>query len=498
MLPLLALACALLFATLCKRQLTTALAGGATALLFVIVGIGWQGLITAAPSLSYGGDRFLLVYFTLAAAALFVAAFFAFSRAAMLRRAERWRTGLTAFVAVTVVVLGGAQAITALTTHDDASRGWLQFAANVPGKDAIILRSQPDRFTGDSLWLAATGQPLRQLTDRMAYRPVVSPDGEWLVYQSQLGPFGIRMNGCELRAVRLAGTDDHRVAEAPSCGAAMVFSNDGDRFAMAAWPAPGLRIAALDGSVPPEVLEAPPEYGYPVTWTGDDRAVVWRRPRGAAALSRIDVRSGRVSDLFVAAGATDFNVRSVSARRLLVEARFARVTGSGERVTTERSIIDLDNGRVAPAPPACSPQDSVFALIDDGTYLAYPHCTNRAPHTELRLLDLDGGAERTLAFVEGRIARVVASPTGKNLWLRVEAGADDADGSRFRDLIVDRDGDPRQLGFPRFTGRLGDWDIDRWLDDDHLLLGRYVGQRRFDYAKLHVRTDELTTIVGGR
>jgi hypothetical protein len=252
------------------------------------------------------------------------------------------------------------------------------------------------------------------------------------------------------------------------------------------------------------VLPTPERYGRPLAWTSDDRSILWYGSGRPGALYRLDVDTGGATRLVGPGVGTDddvirLNVPLLSARRLVVRAEYpTRYFDGGEGVGDVRfHVLDLDTGRVRPAPEFCAHWPWTIALIHEGGSLLYPACPNSTDGGELRAHDLDSGSERTVAAFDGQIWRVTASPTGNMMRVMVRNVDESGEQSRYREFIVDLDGDVRRVELPQIADQSSQWDINRWLDDTHLLLERRPGPG-FAYAKFDPRTNELELIVGNR
>jgi hypothetical protein len=166
------------------------------------------------------------------------------------------------------------------------------------------------------------------------------------------------------------------------------------------------------------------------------------------------------------------------------------------------SVIELATGRVTAFPWGC-PGLPDLSLSPDGDRLYYPDCPNDGDlGSRLRMHDFGSGEDVVLAELDGHLDRLLPSPAGSRLLVRVRGreqgrrqvlglGGEFVDSARpaHRYLVVDvEDGVARRLEQPL------SWQVYGWLDEDRLVVSR--GLRERSIALLDVDTGEIEVIAG--
>lgn len=494
-LPVVGLASGIFFATIIRRPLPAALAGGMATLVATFLSVAWGAAISAQSSLADGAEGFLVGSFAVFASALAIGGLFLFRAGVMLPGAGK--APLVALTAIAVLVGGaiGILGVAVVTTHADASAALRQFSARpLTGSGAVMLISRPNGFVGPSIWIATTEAAPRRLTRRMAYAPSVSPDGEWLVYGSGLGRFGTRRDTCELRAVRVSGAQDHRIADAVPCGYPAVFSQDGSRVAIAGLP--GLIIATVDATQEAKWLDTPTPSGNALAWVDDDTGIIWRADR-AHGVALIDVDSGEASQLFADAAARLVYVPRFSRRRIVVDVLYPqRLVENGSRDTDrELLLVDVATGGTESLSALCAARAFTLDFVQEGEALVYSKCATDGSRSELWLRNLENGVERMLTEVPGAVDSVRSYDEGQRFLVQVDTGAPRASGHRFRSFVVEQNGARTEVDFSRIeaeTGPGGAWRITSFLDAHHVLLARRVARNHYEYVRFDLRSGDVS------
>jgi len=208
--------CAIYCSIFVKRPMVAAVGGFAVAAgLSVGVGLIW-GLVMpwapASPAFAFFG-RGIQLGIPLATIAIWIAAFWVFSRGDIFAGDVRKRAlkPLAAIVAV-VVLLGagpamwsGMQMMSQVASYRFGNLllvdGAITLAERTPNGLSTHLKRVPVNGTGPVI-----------LPPEHATNPVVSPDGEWVVYVDHGGYWGMASGEIVLRAMRVDGSEDHAIS----------------------------------------------------------------------------------------------------------------------------------------------------------------------------------------------------------------------------------------------------------------------------------------------
>ena len=186
---------------------------------------------------SGGEDEFVLALSLIVALGLLAVSAYAF-RTGDLRLADRRRTLRLTAGSLIVLLVGGSFGAAAFATHIDPETDRLSFVAAVPGTDTMVVTATRSGFSGSSYYRGGADGSFLRLTGRLARAGELSPDGQWLLYESGLGALNMR-DGCQLRAARLDGSEDRLIVprgEPGSCIRSAGFSPQGSRFTMTTGP----------------------------------------------------------------------------------------------------------------------------------------------------------------------------------------------------------------------------------------------------------------------
>ncbi|HEX9700381.1 MAG TPA: hypothetical protein VGD06_13075 [Acidobacteriota bacterium] len=542
-------AAAIFFSAFGRRQMITAIYGIGGGIAMTAGTLWTVSLFSADPRGRGSSGTLLAAVFLFASLAILGGALYVFRAGGTLAGAERRRAVRLAAAGIAVVFLVGMVASANLLTWTDLPE--VRIVATVPGGAGVIVRVGGSTFSGRRYGLAAAGQPVRLLTDRFAVWALPSPAGDRLFYATRGGPFGFRRAGCELRVAFLDGSDDRRILPGVPCSGWPAVSPDGSKIATIAGPT--LSIASLETGgwlrqVSLRRTSASPPY-WPL-WIDDTRILVLER----IALVSVDATTGEVADLYAPDGLQRLTVRSLSGARAVVFDNYrqaggdrndaggrnagaaSRSAGRGGAVSESRnratiggasseaagaggdamiaridpepasqdglSVIELATGRVT-AFPRC-PRLSDLSLSPDGDRVYYPDCPNDGdPGGRLRVHDFGSGEDVVLAELDGRLDRLLPSPAGSRLLVRVRGreqgrrqvlglGGEFVDSARLahRYLVVDvENGGARRLEQPL------SWQVHGWLDEDRLVVWRGSSRER-SIALLDVDTGEIEVIAG--
>jgi len=526
--------CAAIFLSTFLRRPAAAAIGG------LAIGIASQfgAMLAAVPipmsRLASGVDRFLLTASGLIALVLLAASLYLFLAAGLTGTADGRRDVRRAGVGIVaalplVVVLAGFS-----STRLDWEHAQVRWVTAIEGTDTSIVRVFGDSFSGSSLWSVAPGrQPLR-LTGRMASGGTVSADGEWLVYVSTLGILGTRSANCDVRAVRLDGREDRRLALLPPsasgrsdyCSDSGVFDPAGEWLAtrardlssrLALIPFAGGDPASIDlGSLFGEDRRYR-RYRFGWISNGDLAVATGRDSRVGEGLWRIDPRSGEVSEIYRPAPGVDRDVTWQLAflaadppqRYALLSEwkdldRSAWPPQTPELLATK--VLDLTDGSAREVAPICRDQFRSAAVSPDGRQVFYS-CSEPLPRREdwetadldavfqgtLVRRDLTTGTEITMTSFDSRVAGLYPSPDFSRFVVRLQdprarVTGMSSDRTTSSYALIEAGGRLRPLGFTP------DWSMADWSGNDRLVLrgsAPYGRSRALAYLEIHADSVEL-------
>jgi len=533
---------AVFLSTFMRRAIAAAIGGLALAIVSqygAIFAAGWLG------SLGTGVERFLDVWSVSLSAVFLLASLYVFRSGGLSGSHDAGRSARRAWLGAIgslplIFVLAG---FTSTRTDFDTAR--IRFAMAVPGTDTSIVAAYANGFVGTTLWALEPGGEPRRLTGRRASALAVSPDGEWLVYTSELGFLGTwRTEPCELRAVRVDGTEDRLLAPAAGPGARWCFAT--------AAVSPARRIAAFTygNRRQPQLLlltdlEGSASRFVEVSGMRDNVDTYWgfipHRPSRNALLLYdrydrnrgvwvADVDTGAINGVYSTVDSNSYTTLASSPSRLVIReyeprSRLDRLLDDSPRYEATK-LVQVAGGEQREIEPLCGPigggSGPVAALTPDGRQLYYA-CRLGLPEGEewdhadldeifrgtLRRRDLATGEEEEIAQFDGYVDDLIASPDGTRFMVRLaDPRAEVPSGPRelsysygywrrvsFRYVLVGADGTTRPLDITP------DWIFEEWFGNDRLVLvGRtpwYYGSRALAYLELHPRAVELRPLYGG-
>jgi len=322
-----------------------------------------------------------------------------------------------------------------------ANRSSLGAAWAPDGKSVVVSANFSGRF---NLWRFSTdGAALVQLTksdDRQAVLEV-SPDGKWVVFQSDHG--GDEMY--DLYAVPLAGGEVVNLTNTPTISETGArFSPDGKELAFAAKlkTSPISNVAVMDmGSHAVRALTKEPTLDNlwtPVAWTPDSKAVIANRGdigSTTGSVWRLEASGGEPKKL-TSAKAT----ARVSAADISPDGRLLSLTSNEKGGLDQAALLDLKDGKLTWL--AASPwEQSGGSFSPDGVSVML--ATNADGRQDLSAYNLQGGRVMRAPLPEGFNAEgSAASPFARDGRL---LAAHDASNTPFDYWILDRAGKASRL-----------------------------------------------------
>jgi hypothetical protein len=236
------------FSTFISRAMTAAAAGLVTSLTLIsVLFVAWLHL-DLVPRFE---PELMAVELSVVALLVLAGSLFIFTRGELLSGRVVLRMAL--FGGLAVLFAGAAISLPMFyaQTRLTPSSAILTDLQIVPGANSIVASaSSPEGGSFQTWQIYLDGSGYRRLTGRMAIHPVVSPDGRWVAYVSQRGPFGLRSSRSSLRIASLLDTQDRLVAEGIAGHAWEVdqfhFSPKSDRIAFVSRRQ--IVVVATDGS----------------------------------------------------------------------------------------------------------------------------------------------------------------------------------------------------------------------------------------------------------
>lgn len=437
---------------------------------------------------------------------------------------------------VTLVMVATAAAGFAPTIYADIfadldRAGTYDFVMSPSGDAAVVTSARYPSVKG-SLWrlpdeaprVGSSAQqptPLR-LTRRLAFSPFFSNDGQWVYYFTVRGLLGMVTGNVDLRAVRIDGTEDRRVAdnlgkvandsyrEWGLSATNPVASPDGSRLVFKGdwWEGGPMLIdlergtsRVIDGLMIDGDLDVTWQEGRPIAWSNDDEVVLHVRTWGRDdtlyySLVTYDVAAGRASSQSAVRSNTRYSWPFyfpsvvfgpyVPGSRLPVQLVHVAPSSPSRGYRYELAVLDTATGGLETIEESRCGYPGA-AVSADGNVVAHRRFTScvETDYGDLEgvdpilvIRDLRAGSVDEIPdwgdSVPGEtLGYIGVSPSGSrvSLYIGQERGE-----SIFR--IVDADRTVRTIRTrARFGGvLLGLSSAPRWIDEDHVTV-RYAGRR---------------------
>ena len=494
---------AVFFSTFVGRALSAALAGISLALLAAFTAAWFQRLFSATAGPGNGVEPFLWMTFGATTVALLAGSLHLFRSNGHAGGPEARGAAMRAgagVLACNLAVMGGAMAA---TTRVSPANGRLSLELSVPESGAMVVSAFRNRFAGSSLWITGPAGDLQRLARRPTGRSFATPDGNWLVYGSMRGPFGLRLAYCELRAVRPDGSGDHLVAtiSAPYgyCSIVARVSPAGSILvAQDPLADDALIVAPVNGGAPPRRIELGEEASLLLPWSDRQRQWVGTETEVLAQVDDgfigIDVESGAVRSLYRSEPSEDFHVEDRSATQVLFQVhRDGAADGDqGPAATTRSMLLDVESGQVVELTLGCAEPQRYLRITTfwrQGRELVYT-CASETERRQLKTYDLRSGESALLAELEQPASRLQVAPDGERLW---------ATSTRLgetwirRQFVVDADGAVREMVLEP------GWNIVDWSSDGRLVVTRDAdAERLFGYVDPGSDDLAVDVVVRGR
>jgi hypothetical protein len=510
---LLVFAAAIHFSTRRSRPLTATISGLLASLLLI-------SLIAAAWSLTGLDEDVREIWFALeisvAATLLLIASGRRFASAEALGASNNLEAlASVASIGLLTVLLGFTPVI-----HADLFADWKKAVVAEltidPAGASIIVAARSSSSVHGSLWRLGSDGTARRLTGRMTFSPFVSPDGAWIYYLSQRGPFGLAGRRADLRAVRADGSDDRLIARSTGSSSddlgtwgfgRVLFSPSGSKVVPVYYWNDAQIIVDLDRG---ETLRIGPgaligrDVGRlrgltSLAWINEAEflLLVARSNRGGdqAALVRYNLTTRQAKVVYEERSETGLSseVPNGYLDSRPAPRKFPIVFRHSGSFDVERGwlpdsavlrVIDLDTGAHEEI-AAYSCRGPETAISASGRVLAFTRfrCQvdaegrERIQDVELYVRDLETGEESGPLAAGRSLDELRVSPDGDRVHVSVWDGAGTA-----RSLVIERDGTRRELSVRRLVGgRLRAPNETTWLDNDRLFV--FYGNRSPDVLR---------------
>ena len=473
---------ATMFAGLLTRQQVTAAAAGVTATVAVAgAALLLQSVYSADANV--GSPDFLWVFFLTITVAMLAGSFRAFTKGGLLAGTELRRTMWIVVPTIFLATVLGTALSAATAARIDISTAFLDEQMVVPGARQVIVGARGGTFSGQRYFVVGLDAEPRPLTKRMATGGVVSPDGRWLVYSSRLGALGMRRVDCELRAVRIDGSQDQLVADFAPCTGPRRFAHDGSRLAVRLG-LDALMVVDLNARDEPHILpfRAPPAPGRGtaarlsgiVRWTDDDTELL---VVSGTSVLLVDLAGGEAREVYADEVDAEYVSRriavTVATDTHLVVRRVVRRRNERGRMSssTYDVIVDLRSGATEAFFDDC-PEARSAILAADGSTIIHSGCAGPSDESgpELWARDLESGDERLFARLDVGALLMRPSPRGGRIFVHGQ-------GRNYR--VVENGGTFRPVDNFVVSGGLGPatgWSFEAWIGERAALLWDRTGR----------------------